>query len=162
MWFYDCYAWEEILCKIILENPELDAVLQMKPHQCQVERKDHFPWPAGNALPNTTRILLQTCCGCTLPHHSRLQWRCLTVLTPGVLLPDGLWSTDHKPLGLVVQLVFTWPRRTFWNWRGIGQGTVGSCYLRVEGIQNAKAFSFFFREAFFFNKMTCPEEYNNT
>jgi len=30
----------------------MDPGLQVWPHQCGVERKDHLPWPAGNTLSN--------------------------------------------------------------------------------------------------------------
>lgn len=33
---------------LVLENPELDPVLQVWPHQCWTEGKDHCPQPAGS------------------------------------------------------------------------------------------------------------------
>lgn len=48
---------ERKYCAKSLKSPELDAVLQVRPHQCQVERKDHCPWPTSSALPNAARML---------------------------------------------------------------------------------------------------------
>lgn len=61
----------------------------------------------------------------------------------GVLLLAGLSSTDHKPLGLIVQPVFPRPHSTLWNWRGIGQWAVGSCRLKLKVFRMQKHFLFF-------------------
>lgn len=33
---------------LVLENPELDVVLQVGPHQSGVEGESHLPWPADH------------------------------------------------------------------------------------------------------------------
>ena len=33
----------------VLRTPHLDTVLQVRPHQCRAEGKDHLPHPAGHA-----------------------------------------------------------------------------------------------------------------
>ncbi|TRZ08752.1 hypothetical protein HGM15179_018349 [Zosterops borbonicus] len=36
-----------------LRGPELDTVLEEQLHQCQVQRKNYFPGPAGHTIPDT-------------------------------------------------------------------------------------------------------------
>jgi len=45
----------QIHISLVLERPQQDSELQMSPHQCWAEGKDHLPWPAGNALLNAAQ-----------------------------------------------------------------------------------------------------------
>jgi len=53
---YLCCPLQDSLQKLpdFLEqwSPELDAALQMFPHQRRAEGEDHLPWPAGHTLFN--------------------------------------------------------------------------------------------------------------
>lgn len=39
----------------VLGSPALDTALQAWPRQSRAVGKEHLPWPAGNALPNTAQ-----------------------------------------------------------------------------------------------------------
>jgi len=43
---------------LVLRSPDLDTVLQLWPHQCWVQGKDHLPWPADNLHLMQLRISL--------------------------------------------------------------------------------------------------------
>lgn len=47
---------------LVLGNPEPGTVLQVWHHQCWVKGKDHFPWTAGGALPNTAQDTISLLC----------------------------------------------------------------------------------------------------
>lgn len=47
---------------LLLGSPALDRVLQVWPHQCRVEGKDHLPWPAGNTLANAAEYTIIFLC----------------------------------------------------------------------------------------------------
>ncbi|KAK4826058.1 hypothetical protein QYF61_004173 [Mycteria americana] len=40
---------------LVVRGPKLNTVFKVQPHQCQVQGADHFPSPAGHAIPDTSQ-----------------------------------------------------------------------------------------------------------
>jgi len=40
---------------LLVSGPKLNAVLEVQPHQCQVQGHDHLPAPAGHTVPDTNQ-----------------------------------------------------------------------------------------------------------
>jgi len=58
---------------LALMSPEMDMLLQMCPHQCPVEGKDHSPQPGGSTFPSAAQDTISVlCCKGTLLAHVRL------------------------------------------------------------------------------------------
>lgn len=112
--------------QLVLGNPELDAVLQMWPHQHWVEEKYHTTAPTGNDKPNAVQRLLtffptrlpwwltvnfmfsrnqMPFCAVLISNReatSFFWWMVYSSLCarPGTIsdcLPIGLCNTDHSP-----------------------------------------------------------------
>jgi len=41
---------------LVVRNPNLNAVLEVRPHQCRVQGHDHLPTPAGHTVPDTLAL----------------------------------------------------------------------------------------------------------
>ena len=50
------WTLQRVHVSLVLESPELDTVLQMWPHWCWVEGKDHHPQPASSRCHATAKI----------------------------------------------------------------------------------------------------------
>jgi len=42
--------FQQIYVSPVARTPHLNAVLQVRPHQCRVERQDHLPLPTGHTF----------------------------------------------------------------------------------------------------------------
>ncbi|KAK4831895.1 hypothetical protein QYF61_020042 [Mycteria americana] len=40
---------------LVVRGPKLNTVFKVRPHQCRVQGHDHFPSPAGHAIPDTSQ-----------------------------------------------------------------------------------------------------------
>ncbi|KAK4824816.1 hypothetical protein QYF61_019666 [Mycteria americana] len=40
---------------LVVRGPKLNTVFEVRPHQCRVQGHDHFPSPAGHAIPDTSQ-----------------------------------------------------------------------------------------------------------
>jgi len=40
---------------LVLRGPKLKTVFEVRPYQCQVQRHDYFPTPAGHTIPDTSQ-----------------------------------------------------------------------------------------------------------
>ncbi|KAK4812179.1 hypothetical protein QYF61_009071 [Mycteria americana] len=40
---------------LVPSGPKLNTVFEVRPHQCRVQRHDHFPTPAGHTIPGTSQ-----------------------------------------------------------------------------------------------------------
>lgn len=47
--------FQYVHASLVLEGPELDIGLQVWPHQCRTEGKDHLSWLTGSILPNAAQ-----------------------------------------------------------------------------------------------------------
>lgn len=47
---------------LVLKSSELDTAVQVWPHQCWIEGKDHLPRPVGNTLPNEAQDTVSLLC----------------------------------------------------------------------------------------------------
>jgi len=43
------------LAFLVVRGPKLNAVFEVRPHQCRVQGHDHFPTPAGHTIPDTSQ-----------------------------------------------------------------------------------------------------------
>ena len=55
---------------LVVRGPKLNTVLEVSPHQCQVQGHNHFPTPAGHTICDTRQdaIGLLGCLGTLLAH----------------------------------------------------------------------------------------------
>lgn len=72
-----------------LGSSELIIGLQVQPHKCWVERKDHLPPPASNILPKAARRVLAICTALSI--HAQLA-------ADPQDLSARLFSTQHVPI----------------------------------------------------------------
>ncbi|KAK4831815.1 hypothetical protein QYF61_019245 [Mycteria americana] len=40
---------------LVVRGPKLNTIVEVRPHQCRVQGHDHFPSPAGHAIPDTSQ-----------------------------------------------------------------------------------------------------------
>jgi len=52
---------QQLSVLLVMRGPKLNTVLEVWPHQCQVQGRNHLPTPAGHINPDTSQDLLHIC-----------------------------------------------------------------------------------------------------
>ncbi|KAK4829415.1 hypothetical protein QYF61_003979 [Mycteria americana] len=61
------HTLQHLNVSLVARGPKLNTVFEVRPHQCRVQGDDHFPSPAGHAIPDTSQDAI-----CLLGHLGTL------------------------------------------------------------------------------------------
>lgn len=144
--------------KIILDSPELDAVLQMRHHQCQVEKGSlllTFWQCSSKSSQDTVANMLRVHSGPSSKSLMKMldsidTWGSCFQLDFDQLITSLAWSFSQFSVDLRVHLGIG---------EGLDKGLLAHVTSELKVLRMQKHFPFHFRESSFFNKMTSPEDY---
>jgi len=95
---------QQVYVSPVVRTPHLDAVLQVRPHQCRVAGQDHLPRPAGHAYFDAVQVMIGFLgCEGTLLAHVQL----LIHQYPQVLLSRAALNPFITQFVLVVRVTST-------------------------------------------------------
>lgn len=70
-------------------------------HQCSVNRKDHFPQPAGNTTPSTIQEAAGLCCKGTIAGSQTLCQALFQLVSPSSVLGHSVFPLHVQDLGFL-------------------------------------------------------------
>jgi len=105
---------------LVLGSPEMDTVLQLWPHQCLVEGKDHLPQSAGNTLSNaaqdTVKLFLppgHIAASCSMCYPSGIPGPLLKSCLPSSQPPEYTGAASTTPQHVLWRLFLTGCRTSY-------------------------------------------------